>query len=175
MQTMKDAEGTVTMNERIEKAFNEQINRELSSEYLYLAMAAHLDSVNLPGSAHWMRAQAAEEHEHAMKFYRNIVERGGRVVLMAIPEPPKEWDSVRAIFQAAYEHECKISRHIHDLVALARKEGDIASEPLLAWFVEEQIEEEASTQEVVNQLEMLGVEKGAGLIMLDVHLGKRGK
>jgi aryl-alcohol dehydrogenase-like predicted oxidoreductase len=100
----------------MQNALNEQINAEMYSSYLYLAMAAYFDSVNLPGCAAWMKAQAKEEENHAMKFYHNIVERGGRVMLKAIAQPPAEWKSPLDVFSAAYKHEQHVTDRINKLV-----------------------------------------------------------
>jgi len=121
----------------MEQALNNQLNAELYSSYLYLAMAAHFESTSLKGFANWMTVQAQEELAHAMKFYNYIVERGGRVRLAAIAEPVAEWDSPLAVFQAVYAHEQKVTGLINDLMKLAREEQDNACEIFLQWFVTE--------------------------------------
>lgn len=162
------------MSEKVQKAFNQQIGAELGSAYIYLSMATYLDSVHLRGMAKWMRTQATEEVEHAMKFYKFIDERGGRVTLGPVEAPQSEWASPLAAFEDAYKHECKISGMINDLVDLTQKENDKAAENFLGWFVEEQVEEEAQTREICNQLKMIGDSKN-GLFMVNIHLGKRGE
>ena len=157
---------------KIEQAFNGQINAELYSSYLYLAMAAYFESVNLDGFAHWMRLQAKEEDAHAMKFFDHIVERGGRVALQAIDAPPAQWDSPLAAFENAYQHEQKVTAMIHDLVNLAGDEKDHAANAFLQWFVTEQVEEEASADQVVQQLKRVGDAPHA-LLMLDRALAQR--
>ncbi len=127
-------------------ALNEQINAELYSAYLYQAMAAHFEAGNLKGFAHWMDLQAKEEQAHARKMYEFLVDRGGRVALKAIAAPPAEWKSPLAIFEESYAHEQKVTGLIHKLVDLARAENDHAAEVFLAWFVTEQVEEEAQRQ-----------------------------
>jgi ferritin len=156
----------------MEKALNDQINAELYSSYMYLAMAAYFESVNLDGFAHWMTVQADEEMEHAKKFYSFIFERDGRVKLGAIEEPPFEWKSPLDAFEKVYEHEQKVSSLIHKLVDLARKENDHATENFLGWFVAEQVEEEAHALEVVNKLKMVKDSKNA-IFMLNARLGSR--
>lgn len=151
---------------------NEQINAELFSEYIYLAMAAYLQNENLPGFAHWMKKQALEEREHSMKFFDYVVERGGRVVLKQLGEPPKEWSSVLDVFEKAFAHEKMISSRINKLMALAKEKRDYATESMLKWFVDEQVEEEASASEIVEKLKMIGESKGS-LLMLDKGMGKR--
>ena len=160
------------LGKKIEAAFNEQINWELYSGYLYLAMSAYFQSINLTGAASWMYAQALEEGTHAMKFFNFINERGGTVELATIRTPQKEWESPLAAFEDAYEHECVVSGRINDLVNLSLKEKDHASNNFLQWFVSEQVEEEASVDGVVQQLKLMGDAQG-GLFMLDRELGRR--
>jgi ferritin len=160
------------ISEKLEEAFNNQINAELYSSYLYLSMVAYFESMNLPGFGQWMRCQAQEEVTHAMKFFHFIHERGGRVKLTAIEGPPTEWGSPLAAFEAAYAHEQKVSGMINDLVDLAMEERDHAANNFLQWFVSEQVEEEASADEVVNKIKLAG-DRGGGLFMLDRELGSR--
>jgi ferritin len=160
------------ISEKLEKAFNNQINAELYSSYLYLAMVAYFESMNLPGFGQWMRCQAQEEVTHAMKFFQFIHERGGRVNLTAIEGPPTEWASPLAVFEAAYAHEQKVSGMINDLVDLAIELRDHAANNFLQSFVSEQVEEEASADEVVNKIKLAG-DRGGGLFMLDRELGSR--
>ncbi|MFB6125363.1 MAG: ferritin [Halanaeroarchaeum sp.] len=161
------------LTDSVEDALNEQINAELYSEYLYLAMAAYFEDEGLPGFASWMRAQADEEHAHAMKIYDYVHERDGRVNLAAIDEPQASWDGPADAFEAAYDHEVKISGMIDDLVGLAREENDNATENMLQWFVAEQVEEEATAQDILDKLRLAG-DDGPGLMMLDQELGQRG-
>ncbi len=161
------------MNKQIEAAFNEQINAELYSSYLYLAMSAWFESQNLKGMAHWMRVQAAEEQKHARKFYDFIHDRGGRVKLAKIDAPPADWASPAAVFKDAHQHECRISGLIHNLVELAAKEKDYPAANFLQWFVSEQVEEEASAVQIADKLSAVGDNKGL-IFMFDAELGKRG-
>jgi ferritin len=154
-------------------ALNKQIQEELNSAYIYAAMAADCHEKNLQGAATWLEAQAGEELGHAQRFYRYILDREGRVEYSAVDKPKAEWGSVLEIFKAAYAHEQHISQCIYDLVDLARKQGDHASESFLNWFVNEQVEEEASALEVVRKLELVGDSK-QGLYMIDRELGERG-
>ncbi len=160
------------INARMQEALNEQIKHELESGYLYLSVAAYFHSEGLDGMARWMRVQAHEEFNHAMKFFDHIKERAGRIELLALTKPKKEWSSPLDAFQDAYHHEQFITSKINALIELAAKEADFAVRPLLHWFVEEQIEEEASTSQVVQMLERIG-SSGSGLVMLDRELGKR--
>jgi ferritin len=151
---------------------NEQVNAELYSAYLYLSMAADFEAANLRGMAHWMQLQAKEEVGHALKFFKHIFERGGRVTLTPIAAPPAKWDSAQAAFEAAYKHECHVTSLINELVDLAGAENDHASAVFLQWFVNEQVEEEANASEILHQLKMIGDSK-QGLFMLDRHLAQR--
>ena len=160
------------MNERIEKAFNEQINEELFSSYVYLAMAAHFEGMNLEGFANWMRHQAQEEVEHAMRFFTHINRRGGRVILKAIGEPPSDFGSPLEAFQKALAHEPHITGTINALYELALEEKDYPAQLELQWFIDEQVEEEENTGNVVELLKLAGDNKGA-LLMLDRELSKR--
>jgi ferritin len=160
------------LSKKVEKAINDQIQRELESAYIYLSMAAYCEAQNLGGFAHWMEVQFQEETEHALKFYNYIHDRGGRVMLQAIPQPPIEFESALDVFEKALAHEKKITGHINDLYALAVEEKDYASQVLLQWFVEEQVEEEKSAGDIVDTLKMIG-DKGHALIMLDRQLAQR--
>ena len=153
-------------------ALNSQLNAELYSAYLYLAMAAYFDSKGLKGFAHWMRVQAEEEVEHAMKFYDYINDRGGRVILGAIEKPPTEWDSITDAIRAGLEHERAVTEAIGSLVDLARKLGDKPTEVFLHWFIEEQVEEEKSFAEILQALQLAG-ESPQALLLLDQRLAQR--
>lgn len=160
------------ISEKMQEALNGQTNAELYSAYLYLSMAAYFQSINLPGFENWMRVQAQEELVHAMKFFNHVNERDGRVVLRSIEAPPTEWDSPLAAFEDAYQHEQKVTRLINDLVDLAVKEKDHATNNFLQWFVSEQVEEEASANGVVQKLELMRDAPGA-LFMIDRELAQR--
>jgi ferritin len=160
------------LGEKLEKALNDQLNYELYSAYVYAAMAAWFESVDLPGYASWMRVQVQEEMFHVTKFFDFINERDGRVRLMAVDQPPFEWESPLAAFENAYEHECGVSERIHAIVDMAREDRDHAVENFLAWFVTEQVEEEASTKAIVQQLRFVGNDRHA-LFMIDRELGQR--
>ncbi|MBN1806772.1 MAG: ferritin [Sedimentisphaerales bacterium] len=160
------------ISKSMEEAVNEQVNAELYSAYLYLSMESYFKSRNLNGFANWMRVQAQEEVWHAMKIYDFINERGGRAILKAIKEPQTEWDSVLAVFYAAYEHEQKVTGLINNLVDLAINEKDHATNSFLQWFVNEQVEEESSADAIVQQLKMMETAPG-GMFMLNRELGQR--
>jgi ferritin len=160
------------LSKKIEKAFNEQLNAELASAYVYLSLAAYFESRNLEGFAGWMKAQAQEEVGHAMKFYEYINTRGGRVLLTRIDGPETDWKSPLDGFTAAFEHEKMITGRIDDLVDLANKEADHASHQFLMWFVAEQVEEEDSVGRVVEKLKLIG-DTPSGLYIMDRELGAR--
>ncbi len=160
------------ISKKIEKALNGQVNAELYSAYLYLSMEAYFRSLNLNGFANWMRVQTQEEIFHVTKMYNFIDERGGRITLKAIDGPPTEWDSPLAVFEAAYEHEQKVTGLINNIVNLAIEEKDHATNTFLQWFVNEQVEEEASADNIVQQLKMMKDAPG-GMYMLDRELAQR--
>ncbi len=162
------------ISKTLEAAINDQIKHELYSAYLYLSMSAWAESTGLVGSAHWLRGQAAEEQSHAMKLFEYIYDRGGRVTLQAIAQPPTEWTSLLDVFQQVQEHERKVTGLIHNLYSLALKENDYAAQIELQWFVSEQVEEEKNAAHTVEGIKMLG-SSGTSLYMLDRHLGSRGK
>jgi ferritin len=155
------------------KALNAQINHELFSSYLYLSMSAHFQSVNLPGFAHWMALQSKEEYEHAMKIFNYITERNGRVVLEAIDKPPTEFQKPLDVMKQVLEHEKKVSGLINRLYDLAVSEKDYPTQVMLQWFITEQVEEEKTAGDIIEQLKMVG-DMPAGLIMLDRQLASRG-
>ncbi len=160
------------INKTVQDAINEQIKNELYSAYLYLSMGAYFEAANLSGFAHWMKMQAAEEQGHAMRFFDYVFERGGRVQLKAIDQPPFEWKSPLDAFEQVLEHERKVTSLIHDLYALAVKENDYATQTMLHWFIDEQVEEEANALKIVEQLRMIDGHSTA-LLMLDHRLGER--
>ncbi len=160
------------INKTIESAINEQINAEMYSAYLYLAMSAYFEEQNLSGFANWMRIQAQEEMSHAMKFYDYIIERGGRVDLKPIEGPPTEWKDTMTVMQEVYEHEQKVTSLIYNLVKLAKDAQDYATENMLQWYVAEQVEEEANADAIIQKLIFIDG-KGHGLLMIDKELQQR--
>jgi ferritin len=160
------------IGQRMQEAMNEQIMHETGSAYLYFSMAAYFHAKGVDGMAQWMKAQAQEEFGHALRFFNHINDRGGRIELLGIDKPQKEWDSPLAAFKAALEHEKFITGKIDELVKIAREENDNAAEIALQWFVTEQIEEEDSVSKVIDMLELIG-ESGHGLLMADRELGQR--
>jgi len=160
------------ISEKLEKALNVQINAEYYSSYLYLSMSSYFDAKGLPGMSNWMRMQAQEEMIHAMKIYDYVLERSGRVLLVEIEAPQTEWDSALEVFEESYAHEQKVTGMINELVSLSLAEKDYAAESFLQWFVDEQVEEEASVTAVLDQLRLVG-DNGMGLFMIDGQLAQR--
>lgn len=153
-------------------AISKQVNAELYSSYLYLSMANYLHSVNLAGSAHWMQVQSGEEYGHAMKLYKHVIERGGTVDLESIAKPETKWASPKAVFNAVLKHEQKVTGLVNGLAKLAADTQDFASANMLQYFVNEQVEEEATASQIVAKLDMIGDSK-QGLLMLDYELKNR--
>ena len=160
------------INNTMQDAMNEQINKELFSSYLYLSMAAYFEDKNLPGFANWMRVQSEEERAHAMKFYDFIIERGGRVELKAIEAPKTDWGSNLEVVEEVAAHEAEVTKSIHTLYELALKEKDYPAQIMLQWFITEQVEEESSAAEVVASLKMIEARETA-VLQLDHRLSKR--
>lgn len=160
------------LSKAMQDAINQQVRNEFSSAYAYLAMAAYCEERNLGGCAHWLRLQAREEVGHAMKLFDYIHSRGGQVALGPIEPPPAKFKSALEVFQRALEHERKLSGMIHKLYELAVKEDDYATQATLQWFVTEQVEEEKSAVQIVEQLKLVG-EEGPALLMVDRQLAAR--
>jgi ferritin len=160
------------ISQKMRDALNEQVNAELYSAYMYLSMSAYFESVSLPGFANWMKIQAQEETGHAMKIYDFVIERAGRVTLKAIEAPPAQWKSPLDVFEATFKHEQKVTGLINNLVNLAIEEKDHATSSFLQWFVDEQVEEEASADAIVQQLKLIKDAPG-GLFMVNNELSQR--
>ncbi|MCC6446469.1 MAG: ferritin [Armatimonadetes bacterium] len=160
------------LSKAVEGAINEQIKNELYSGYLYLSMAAHFESVNLPGFAAWMRVQHQEETAHAMKLFDYVNDRGGRVILQAIEQPPSDFQSPLSIFEQVLAHEQQVTATINGLYEVASSEKDYTTLNALQWFLAEQVEEEKNATLVLAQLKMIG-EHSTALVMVDRHMGKR--
>lgn len=160
------------LNKKVEAAMNDQLQKELQSAYVYLAMSADCENQSLPGCAAWLRNQWQEEITHAMKFYNFIIDRDGRVSLKPIAAPQETFGSPLAVFQAALDNERKVTQSINDLYDLVSQEKDFASQALLDWFVTEQVEEESTVGQIVDDLKRVG-DQGEGLFLLDKALGGR--
>jgi len=163
------------LSKKMQAALNAQINAELYSSYLYLAMAAYFESQNLLGFANWMHKQSDEENTHGMKFYNYINSRRGRVTLTALEGPTTEWASPLAVFEDSLKHEQKVTGLINQLMDLAISESDHATISFLKWFVDEQVEEEANVDAVIQDLKRIG-DAPQGLFILDRELaGRKGE
>lgn len=156
----------------VEAAINEQINEELESAYIYLAMSAEADRMGLPGFANWFKIQYQEELNHADKFFNYVLERDGVVKLGAIAEPKIGDETALSLFEKSLAHEQHISQCIFKLKDLARAESDHATDVFLEWFVTEQVEEEASARAVIDQLKMVDGNPN-GLFLIDRELAGR--
>lgn len=160
------------LSDKVQTAINDQIHEELYSFYLYLSMAAYFTDAHLDGFAHWMRIQAEEEYGHAMKLFDYVHDRGGRVRLQQIDSPPAEWASPAAAVEEVLGHERHISGRINHLVNIATDERDHATAAMLQWYVNEQVEEEATADTLFHQVSMLQ-SSPHGLFMLDRELAGR--
>ena len=160
------------ISDRMLKALNDHLNIEFQSAYYYLAMSASFLREDFNGFAQWMRAQHSEEMVHAMKFYDFIDDRDGAIELQALQGEQSEWDSPLHVFESALEHERMVTSKIYDLVDLSLEVRDHATNTFLQWFVTEQVEEEATASDIIQQLKLIGND-GNGLFMLDRELGQR--
>ncbi len=160
------------MNKKLLETLNHQITAEMYSAYLYLAMSADMANKGYQGLAAWFSAQAQEEMVHAMKFYHFIQERGEAVVLGAIDAPPTTWKDPKAAFEGALEHEKYVTSLINNLYKMAQKAGDYATEIMLHWFISEQVEEEATANEILDKIRLLNNAPN-GMYLLDRELGVR--
>lgn len=160
------------INARLEEALNKQINAEFYSAYLYLSMSAYFEELNLPGFANWMRIQFEEEQFHALKFLDYLAERGGRVKLEAIEKPKFEWKNPIDVFEETLTHERHVTSLINEIAEIAEQEKDRATQNMLIWFIDEQVEEESAAESILNQLKLIGGE-GHGMLMLDREFAAR--
>lgn len=160
------------LSKRIEKELNNQINAEYWSAYFYLSMAAYFENKNLPGFANWMKVQYQEEITHVLKFFSYINDCGGRVLLKPIDAVKTEWKNETEVFEDTLKHEQKVTGLINNLVNIALEEKDHATHNMLQWYVSEQVEEESTVDEILQQLKMLEGNKH-GLLMLDRELKQR--
>lgn len=160
------------LTKKVEAAMNDQLQKELESAYVYLGMSAYCETEGLPGMAAWLRRQFDEEQEHAFKFYNFIIDRGARVELKKLEAPPTTYASPLRVFETALEHERKVTAAINDLYDLVAREKDFASQAWLDWFATEQVEEEKTVGQIVDDLKRIGSD-GNGLFLLDKDLGTR--
>ena len=160
------------MNKKINDAINKQVAAEFYSAFLYLSMSAYCETNNFKGMANWLKVQYQEELTHALKLYQFVLDRGGEVELQQLDKPEVNFTSPYDVFNKAYKHEQKVTGMINDLYELANQEKDYASQELLHWFIKEQVEEEANSSEIANNLEKVG-DDGNGLLLIDQQLASR--
>ena len=160
------------LNKKIEEALNAQINAEMWSAYLYLSMAAFCHANGNPGMGHWFEVQFQEEQDHAKIMFNYVIQRNGKVDLKAIKEVPTTWESVLDVFESTLKHEQTVTALINNLFALTTQENDYATQSMLKWFIDEQVEEEENATNIIDNLKMIK-DNGYGLYMLDKELGAR--
>lgn len=162
------------LSKQMEAALNRQINQEMAGAYSYLAMAGFYEAKNLSGFAAWVHAQRIEELEHAMRLFRYVLDRGGRIDLASVEKPRHDYASVRETFETALELEQLNTKGINDLYEMAVTEKDYATQSHLQWFVDEQVEEEKSVEEVLGLLTVAGDDRSS-LLVLNRQLAERKK
>ena len=160
------------LNKKLEEALNAQINAEFWSAYLYLSMSSDMSDKGRAGVANWLAIQFKEEQDHAMKFFNYVISRGGKVTLKPIEKVDTEWKSPLAAFEQTLQHEEKVTSLINDLYALAEQEKDYATQSMLKWFIDEQVEEEENAKAIIDTLKLIG-DNGYGLYQLDKELATR--
>ena len=160
------------ISKKLQDAFNEQINKELYSEYLYLSMASYSYSKDMDGVANFFMVQTQEEHFHAMKMFNFVNDRGGRILLKPLAGPEVDFKSIKDLFEATLAHEKVVTASINNLMDIAIKENDHAAASFLKWFVDEQVEEEATIGKILSKLKLIGND-GQGLLMIDTELATR--
>ncbi len=160
------------MNKEILKKLEKQINKEFYSAFLYLAMSEYLNKEGFEGMANWMYQQYKEEEFHAIKIINYVHARGDSVEILAIEAPKTKYKSIMEVFEDSLEHEKSITKSINDLYKLAVKKEDFATQSLLRWYVDEQVEEEDNVDKIINQLKLIG-DNNHGLLMLDKELKSR--
>lgn len=162
----------MNLSARLQESFNNQINAELSSAYLYLSMAAYFEDKNLPGFSNWMRKQNEEETAHAMRFFDYVHDRGGRAALQAIEQPDADFRSPLDVMERTLNHERKVTALINRMYQLAIEESDYAAQVMLHELINEQVEEEKTAEELVEHLRLIDGD-GSGLLLLDARLAQR--
>jgi ferritin len=160
------------ISDAMQDALNKQLNKELYSSYSYLAMAAYFEAESLPGFANWMTVQAREEVDHAMKIYQYLNDVDARVELDAIPKPPSDFGAPLRLVEQILDNEKEVTTAVHNIVGLARKEADYATENFMQWFVMEQVEEEANAKQLIDDLNLVA-DAPHSLFMMDRQLMQR--
>jgi ferritin len=160
------------ISKKMTKELNKQLNKEFYSAYLYLSMSAYCNRNDLPGAANWFLMQYQEEQDHATRIYNYLIGQDAKVVLQEVEKPPRKFGTLLETYEESLEHEQYMTKNLNELSDYALKEKDHATYNLLQWFVNEQVEEEATVSEIISKLKMVG-EDGYGLLMIDSELGKR--
>ncbi len=160
------------ISKKMADRINEQINREMYSAYLYMAMSAKMSEAGYKGVAKWLMIQYHEEMFHAMKFYSYLEDQGASVELKALAKPEVSEKTVKDIFVKVLEHEKSVTKSIHELAALALEEKDYATQGFVAWYVNEQVEEEKNASELLQTLDLVG-NSAQGVFLVNIELGKR--
>ena len=160
------------ISDKLTIAINKQINAELWSAYLYLSMSAHFSNESLAGFANWFKVQFHEEQDHALKLMNYLISKGNKVELSPIQEVKTSWDSALEAFEETLKHEKVVTSLINNLVSIARSENDYATESMLQWFVNEQVEEEETAQGMIDELKLIG-DNGVGIYMMNKELATR--
>ena len=157
------------MNTRVEKALNEQIEKEASSSQFYLAMASWAENNGLNGTAKFMYTHSDEERFHMLKLVKFVNERGGKALIPAIDQPPVEFNNLENVFELLLQHEIMVTESINNLVDICLQEKDYSTHNFVQWYVSEQLEEEALARTVLDKLRLIGGDKG-GMYMFDRDL-----
>ncbi|MCB0727116.1 MAG: ferritin [Ignavibacteriae bacterium] len=160
------------LTKKLQNALNEQINREFFAEYLYLSMSAYLESIEMEGFANYFNVQAQEEHFHAMKMFNFVHDKGGRVILKSLKEPKANYSSVVDVIEESLKHEKYVTKSINELMDTAISENDHSVKSFLQWYIDEQVEEEATISKLLAKLKLIKGE-GLGLLTLDSQLLER--
>ena len=163
--------GPTMLSKKLQDALNAQINLELASSYIYLSMSAWFEAQNLPGSAAWMRKQAAEENAHAMKIFDFVNDCDGAVTLGSLAAPPAAYKGIQDVWTRALAHEKKVTASVAKLMGLAVSEKDYATQALMQWFATEQVEEEKTARQILEEVKKVG-ENSTAIFFQDRHLGK---
>ncbi len=161
------------ISDNMTKAINDQVNKELYSSYLYLAMSANAIALGHKGAGTWFKVQFQEELEHALKFYNYLLSQGASVEFGAIAKPKVGYKTLLDMFVDTLAHEKLVTKSLNALMDLAVSEKDYATQALLQWYITEQIEEESNDTDIIAMIKMAGTSAGT-LFMVDKQLGKRG-
>lgn len=160
------------LSEKLMNSINKQINYEIYSANIYLAMQAYFSANDLDGFANFFKVQIQEENFHAMKFFNYLNQMGGRVIIDGVPAPENNFESVLHVFKEGFAHEQKVTKRIYNLMDIATEEKEHATISLLKWFIDEQVEEENTFNTIIKRLERIS-EDSAALYMLDSELAAR--